>query len=127
MTSLTQDRMTVAIALLLPSAATLWLLARSSMAITGTYAAFSALVIATTLIVLNTWKNGQPTGSVGQLIHHVDVTASPKSPGAVELTGAQRWDAWQRRGEAIEHTGRLRALLALSAAATAALLYIWRA
>jgi hypothetical protein len=127
MTSLTQDRMTVAVSLLLPSAATLWLLTRSSTMVPGSYAAFGALVIATTLIALNTWKNGQPTSSVGQLIYEVDVTSSPTVRGTVELTNAERWDAWQRRGEALAHTGRLRALLALSVVATAALLYIWRA
>jgi hypothetical protein len=97
------------------------------MTVTSTYAAFGALVIATPLIAFTTWRNAQPTGTVGQLIHEVDVTSPPAARGAVELTTAERWDAWQKRGETIAHAGRVRALLALSFVATAALLYIWRA
>jgi len=126
MTSLTQDRISSAVALLLPGAAMLWLLVRSSMAGAGTYAVFGALVIAIAFIALNTWKNSQPTGSVGQLIHDVDVTSLPPARGVVP-TSAERSDAGQNRGGVSAHTGRGRAWLALSVAVTAALLYLWRA
>jgi hypothetical protein len=127
MTSLTQNRITAAVALLLPGAATLWLLMRSSMAGTGTYAVFAALVIAIALIALNTWKNSQPTGSVGQLIHDVDETSSPTTGAAVAPTSADRWNAWRSRGEVSARTGRVRAWLAVSVVVTAVLLYLWRA
>lgn len=127
MTSLTQNRITTAVALLLPGAATLWLLMRSSMAGTGTFAVFAALVIAIALIAFNTWKNSQPTGSVGQLIHDVDVTSLPTARGAVVPTSAERSDAGQSRWGVSAHPGRGRVWLALSVAVTAALLYLWRA
>jgi hypothetical protein len=127
MTSLTQNRMTVAIAILLPGAASLWLLTRSGTVPTGV--GLAALVIATALIGLNTWKNAQPTGSVGQLIHEIKVatvaTSNPRP--ALDRPNTSRWDAWRMREEALAHTGRVRAWLALSVAATAALLYAWLA
>jgi hypothetical protein len=129
MTSLKQNRIIVAIALLLPSAVSLWLLTRSATAVTATDAGLVALLIATALIGLNTWKNGQPTGSIGQLIHETDVAPSYSANArrALDLTNARRWDAWYTRGESVAYTGRVRALLALSVVATAALLYVWLA
>jgi hypothetical protein len=129
MTSTTQNRSTVAIALVLPSAATVWLLTRSSAAVPATYAAVAALTIATAIVALNTWKSSQPTRSVDQLIYEMEVVPSStaKAPPAVEPTSAERWAAWLSRGKALEDTGPVRALLALSIVATAALLYVWRA
>jgi hypothetical protein len=87
-----QNRIIVAIALLLPSVASLWLLTRSITAVTATDAGLVMLVIATALIGLNTWNNGQPTGSIGQLIYETDVV--PSSPAnvraAVDATTARR-------------------------------------
>jgi len=127
MTSLTQNRITTAVALLLPGAATLWLLMRSTMAGAGTYAVFAALVVAIVLIALNTWKNSQPTGSVGQLIHDVDVTSLPTARGAAVPASAEQSDAGQSRRGVSAQTGRARVWLALSVAVTAALLYLLRA
>ncbi len=70
MISFSQNRITVAIALLLPCAATLWLLTRSTAAIPITYAALAALAVA--IIGFKTWKSGQSTGSVGQLIYETE-------------------------------------------------------
>ena len=90
MTSLTQNRITTAVALLLPGAATLWLLMRSSMAGTGTFAVFAALVIAIALIAFNTWKNSQPTGSWAahtrrrrDIVAHCPRCGGPDERGAV--------------------------------------------
>lgn len=61
------------------------------------------------------------------MIHEADrtpLTAPASRP--VDQTSASRWDAWQSRGDALAYTGRVRALLALSAAVTGALLfYAW--
>jgi ABC-type Na+ efflux pump permease subunit len=72
MFSFSQNRITVAIALLLPCAATLWLLTRPTAAIPVTYAALAALAVAIAFIGFKTWKSGQSTGSVGQLIYETE-------------------------------------------------------
>jgi hypothetical protein len=128
MTSVTQNRITVAVALSLPLAATSWLLMQSSAAVPATYAAAAALTIAITVVALNTWKSAQATRSVGQLIYEMEIVPSstPNAPPAVAPTSAERW-AWRSRGKALDETGRVRAWLALSIAATVALLYVWRA
>jgi hypothetical protein len=129
MTSVTQNRIIIAVALSLPLAATSWLLMQSSAAVPATFAAVAALTIATAFVALNTWRSGQPTRSVGQLIYDMEIVPSsiPNAPPAVASTSAERWAAWRSRGEALDETGRVRALLALSIAATGALLYMWRA
>jgi hypothetical protein len=128
MTSVTQNRITVAAALSLPLAATSWLLTQSSAAVPTTYAAVAALTIATAVVALNTWKSGHPTSSVGQLISDMEIVPSstPNAQPAVASTSAGRWVAWRSRGETLDETGRVRAWLALSIAATGALLYVWR-
>jgi hypothetical protein len=127
MTSFEQNRIIVTIALLLPCVASLWLLTRSGSTVPATTVGLVALLIATAIIGFNSWKNGQPTGSIGQLIHETDVEPlpSPNARPALDPTNARRWDAWRVRGEALAYTGRVRALLALSVVATAALLYVW--
>jgi hypothetical protein len=129
MTSVTQNRITVAVALSLPLAATSWLLTQSGVAVPATYAAAAALTIAITIVALNTWKSAQATRSVGQLIYDMEIVPSsiPNAPPAGASTSAERWAAWRSRGEALDETGRVRALLALSIATTGALLYVWRA
>jgi hypothetical protein len=128
MTSVTQNSMTVRIALLLPCAASLWLLARSNAAAPATYAVVGTFLLATALIAVNAWKNSQPTDRVGQLIHEVD-TAPSLTANALPVaapTSEERWAAWHARGEKLDASGRVRALLALSIAVTAAFLYVWR-
>jgi len=61
------------VALLLPCAAALWLLALRGAMEPATYAVLAVLTIATALVAFNTWKNGQAAGSMGQLIHETDV------------------------------------------------------
>ena len=112
MTSLKQNRIILAIALLLPCVVSLWFLTRSTTAVTATGAGLVALLIATALIGLNTWNNGQPTGSIGQLIYETD--AVPSSPANARpaldatTTTARRWDAWYARAVARLYGSRSR-------------------
>ena len=133
MTSLTEDRLTLTGALAVPSAAAAWwLFIAASPAVASTYAFIAVLVIALALVGVNSRHNGQPAGSMAQLIYEANrtpdttSTTSPVSPTTVNVSSASRWDAWQARGDALAYTGRVRALLAFSAAATSALLfYAW--
>ena len=133
MTSLTDNRLTMAAALAVPfAAAAWWLFIAAAPAVASTYAFVALLVIAVMLVGLNTWRNGQPTGSVAQVIYEADTTPGaspttmPAARPAADLATASRWDAWWIRGEELAYTGRLRALLAFSIAATGALLlYAW--
>jgi hypothetical protein len=128
MTSLTQNRVTVAVALGVPFVLAVWLLTPVGAAVPSTYVFVVTLVIAMVLVGLITWDNGLATGSMAQVIHDVDVTPStgPDLASPADGTSASRWNAWQSRGDAIASAGRMRALLALSAALTSALLlYAW--
>jgi hypothetical protein len=81
-----RNRTIVAAALLVPCAGSIWLLlARESMS-SSTFAAVAALVLGTAAVGLNTWRNGQSTGSIGQVIHEADVNATR----AVEAASANR-------------------------------------
>jgi hypothetical protein len=128
MTSVTQNRITIAVALWLPLAAMSWLLTQSSAAVAATFVAVAALTLATAVVALNTWKRSQPTRSVGQLIYEMEIVpaSTPNAPPAVTHTSAERWAAWRSREEALDETGRVRALLALSIVGTLALLCLWR-
>jgi hypothetical protein len=44
-----------------------------------TYVAVAVLLIMTVAVVINTWRNGQATGSLAQTIHEVDHT-TPRMP-----------------------------------------------
>jgi hypothetical protein len=132
MTSLTENRLTVTAALAVPfAAAAWWLFIAAAPAVASTYAFVALLVIAVALVGLNTWYNGQPTGSMAQVVYEADMTRdttpTPVSVSRpVDLTSASRWKAWQARGDALTYTGRVRALLAFSIAATGVLLlYAW--
>jgi hypothetical protein len=131
MTSLIDNRLTLTGAVAVPCAAAAWWLFAAPPAVASTYAFVALLVIGVTLVGINTWYNGQPTGSMAQVIYEADRTSDttpttmPVSRPA-DLTTASRWEAWRARGEALTYTGRVRALLAFSIAATGALLlYAW--
>lgn len=128
MTSLIRNRITVAAAIGVPCAVALWLLTTATAAVPSTYVLTALLLISIGLIGLNTWNNSQPTGSMAQVIHEADITPGTKADvrDAGE-TSASRWNAWQARGDGLSHTGRIRALVVLSAVVTGALLfYGWR-
>jgi hypothetical protein len=131
MTSFTNNRLTLAAAIAVPfAAAAWWLFSAAAPAVASTYVFIALLVIAAAVVGLNTWYNGQPTGSMAQVIYEANMTphitaTNPVSP-PVSVATASGWDAWQARGEALAYTGRVRAILAFSMAATGALLlYKW--
>ena len=67
-----KNRMILALALGLPCAASIWLLTvRSTMGL-STFAGLAALLIASAAVGLTTWRNGQATGSIGQLLHETE-------------------------------------------------------
>jgi hypothetical protein len=112
----------------MPFVLAVWLLTPVGAAVPSTYVFVVTLVIAMVLVGLITWDNGLATGSMAQVIHDVDVTPStgPDLASPADGTSASRWNAWQSRGDGIASAGRMRALLALSAALTSALLfYAW--
>jgi hypothetical protein len=84
-----------------------------------------ALMTVGTAIIVQTWRNGQPVGSMGQLIHETDMMPL-RGPALTtpELSPTARWDAWEKRNEGFAETGQDRALLTLSIAITAVLLYV---
>jgi hypothetical protein len=124
MTSITQHRITVAIALAIPSSVALWLLTPAGSAVSSTYVFVALLVAATAVIGLNTWNNGQPASSMAQMLHDADAKASI-APALIpaDNTPTARWAAWQLRGDTAAETGRVRALLGFSLIVTAALLF----
>ena len=123
----TENRLTIAAAVGVPCAAALWLLTSGTAAVPSTYLFVVLVAAAMAVVGLNTWNNGQAAGSLAQVIHEADITpATELASRPVELASGSRWDTWQSRGDALAHTGRIRALLALSIAATGAvLLYAW--
>ena len=132
MTSRTENRLTLSAAFAVPfAAAASWLFMASAPAVASTYVFVALLVMAVAVVGLNTWHNGQPPGGMAQVIYEANRTPHPSSPTTpvsrpVNVATASRWDAWQARSDALAYTGRVRALLAFSIAATGALLlYAW--
>jgi hypothetical protein len=71
-THIAKNRAILALPLVLPCAASIWLLTvRSTMSL-STFAGLAALLVASAAVGLTTWKNGQATGSVGQLLHETE-------------------------------------------------------
>ena len=125
MTSVMQNRIAVAVAVVVPCAVALWLWTTAAAAVPSTYAFVALLLLSVAFVGFNTWNNGQPTGSLAQVIHEAEITPAP-APRPADRSGRTPWDIWQGRGAALAGTGRVRALLALSAVVTVALLlYAW--
>ena len=120
-----QNRFTQLVAITLPCTVLMSLVPGLGGIGPSTSAAVVALMIVATAIIVNTWKNGQPVGSVGQLIHATDMRPL-RVPAQItpELTSATRWNSWEKRHQEFAETGRSRALLTLSIAITAVLLYV---
>ena len=74
----------LAIALLLPSVAAVWLMLKPGLANGSTYAVFAALIVAIAAISINTWQNAQAVTSTSHVIHDAEVatpaTARPTAP-----------------------------------------------
>jgi hypothetical protein len=125
MTRSLQNRFTKVVAITLPCTVLLSLVPGLAGIGPSTSAAVVALMIVATAIIVNTWKNGHPAGSVGQLIHETDMMpVRVRTQTTAELSPASRLDAWEKRHEGFTETGRDRALLMLSVAITAVLLYV---
>ena len=71
--------------------------------------------------------NSQPPGRMEQVMNPADTTPSTQtSLRPVDQVNAAAWDAWQSRGDALAHDGRLRALLTFAIVVTGLVLfYVW--
>ena len=126
MTSHRPNRITIVAAFVVPAAVAVWLWTAAAAAVPSTSAFIAVLLISAALVGLNTWKNGQATGSLAQVIHEADTRHGTPASGPGDPSGTTRWDIWQSRGDALVATDRDRALLAASAVVTGALLlYAW--
>ena len=74
-------RKAFALALFPPCAAALWLIAAPGSVATLTYVMAATLLAAMGAIVVTTWRNGQATGSIGQLLHETDLRRAPQTTG----------------------------------------------
>lgn len=52
-------------------------------------------------------------------------TTPPGMANRAVTDSAERWEAWERRGDLLARSGRLRAYFALSAAIAGVVLYAW--
>ena len=68
----TRNRSILAAALLVPFAGSVSLIFAQSSMSPSTLAAATALVLGMASVALMSWRNGQATGSVGQLIHETE-------------------------------------------------------
>ncbi len=124
MTSLMQNRIAVAVAVLVPSVVALWLWTTAAAAVPSTYAFVALLVLSIALIGFNTWSNSQPTGSLAQVIHEADIT--PATGPSSRPTVAAGHAGMSGKVAAIRSAPPGRTLLAVSAVVTVALLvYAW--
>jgi hypothetical protein len=71
---ITRGRLALGTAFLLPLVAAMGLLAMETSITPSTYAIVGALLAATAAVAFNTWRNGQATASMGQLLHETEVT-----------------------------------------------------
>jgi hypothetical protein len=79
MTSLpTRTISVVAVSLLLPCMAAVWLMLRPQTATVSTYAIFAALVVATGAIVIRSWQSAQATTNTSHLIYATEIASSVK-------------------------------------------------
>jgi hypothetical protein len=68
----------IAVSLLAPCMAAVWLLLKPQIISGSTYVTFTALALATGAIVINTWHNAQATTNTSHLIHATEVAPSGK-------------------------------------------------
>ncbi len=81
MTLSMQNKIVVTVAVAV-ACALAWLWMSTSAATPSTYAFFALLLLSVALVGFNTWNNGQPTGSMAQVIHEADITSAPAAPSA---------------------------------------------
>lgn len=68
---------TLALALLVPCLALLWLVGVPGTLRPTSYMLFAALLTALTVVAMITYSNAQATSSMAQLIHEADIAGSP--------------------------------------------------
>jgi drug/metabolite transporter (DMT)-like permease len=64
----------VAVALLAPFMAAVWLMAKPTFVSGSTYAVFAAVVITAGAIAINAWQDAQATTSTSQVIHDAEIS-----------------------------------------------------
>lgn len=120
MTAPRVDRITLALALALPCLTSLVLMLWAPGAITpSAFAVTAFMLLATAAVVINTWKNAQATGSMGQLIYETNTA------GDVVRQKRSRWDRWVARADETAAQGRRQAVLGLGAALSAGIAASW--
>ena len=115
------DASTLAAALGLPCLTSLALMfwAPSAMSPT-TFAIVATLFVATGAIVINTFRNAQGTGSIGQLLYETDTATTTAAPPQ-----RTRWERWVKRYDKSAALGRRQAVLALSVSVTLVIVWAW--
>jgi hypothetical protein len=74
MTSLTgRTTSFVAVALLIPFMAAIWLMVQPTFISRSTYAVFAAILISTAAIAINAWQNAQAPTSTSEIIHEAEI------------------------------------------------------
>jgi hypothetical protein len=92
----------------------LWLLAVPAVISRSTFAFLSVFVIGGAAVSLTTWRNAQPTGSMGQLLYRTEMDAVRKTPSATGAAAVgSAWETWQIRGIGLDKVGKQRMLIAL--------------
>jgi hypothetical protein len=67
-----KSRPILALTLGLPCGASIWLLTVRGTMGPSTFAALAALLVAIAAVGLTTWRTGQTTGNIGQLLHETE-------------------------------------------------------
>jgi hypothetical protein len=120
MTAPRLDRITLALALALPCLTSLVLMIWAPAALTtSAFAVTGVMLVATAAIVINTWKNAQATGSVGQLIYETNTA------GETVRARRSRWDRWVTRSDETAAQGRRQAVLGFGVAVSAGIAAAW--
>ena len=61
----------------LPFAATVWLFVVPQTVSAVTFVALALVAMGCALVAVNTWRNGQATGTIGHVLRHAEATVAP--------------------------------------------------
>ena len=70
------------VALMLPLAAIVWLMAVPNTLSFQTFAVMAVLTISVGAVGFNSWRNGQATGTVGHILYNAEAAGAAKKPDA---------------------------------------------
>ena len=74
----------------LPFAATVWLFVVPQTMSSVTFVALALVAMGCALVAVNTWRNGQATGTIGHVLRHAEATvAIPPSPTRTSDAGTR--------------------------------------